>query len=398
MKKVKYLLSYLAISAAVLSFTACSDDDEPAATKDGIIADQNDPDLIVTELQGDITGEITLSASQNWILTGPLVVSEGGKLTIEAGTTIKAAAGGTNVYIAVERGGDIHAVGTAASPIKITSNAAAPASGDWGGLMIMGYAGITGGQSAVTEVVDFIYGGNDDADNSGSIAYLILDYTGARINGEKEFNGLTLYGVGSGTSISNVYLSEGDDDAIEFFGGTVNVSNILVVNAKDDMFDWTQGYKGTITNAYGIRESGFTAVSSDPRGIEGDGNLDGLTPGLNPQSNPTVTGMTLVNNSSAVIADFIKVRRGSSGSLTNVLVQQGAEAPAPGDVVDLDDSAGAANSAVAVTVKISGTNLEASNIDNTDKDANQISGNVTFNDTNTGATVAAFNWTNYFSM
>lgn len=399
MKKVKYLLSYLAIGAAVLSFTACSDDDdEPTATKDGIIADQNDPDLVEGDLQGEITGDITLAASKNWILSGPLVVIEGAKLTIEAGTTIKAEAGGTNVYIAVERGGEIQAVGTAASPIKITSNAASPASGDWGGLMLMGYAGITGGQSAVTEVVDFIYGGNDDADNSGSIAYMILEYTGARINGEKEFNGLTLYGVGSGTSISNIYISGGDDDAIEFFGGAVNVSNILVVNAKDDMFDWTQGYKGTITNAYGIRESGFTAVSSDPRGIEGDGNLDGLTPGLSPQSNPTVTNMTLVNNSSAVIADFIKVRRASNGSLTNILVQQGAEAPAPGDVVDLDDSNGAANSAVAVTVKVSGTNLDASNIDNTDKDANQISANITFNDTNTGATVAAFDWTNYFGM
>lgn len=398
MKKVNYFLSYLALAATAVAFNACSDDDEPVATKDGIIADQNDPDLDKDDLQGEITGTITLNAATQWILNGPLKVAEGAKLIIEAGATIKANAGGTNVYIAVERGGDIEAIGTAASPIKITSNAAAPAPGDWGGVLIMGYAPITGGQSAVTEVVDFIFGGNDAADNSGRLDYVIIEYTGAVINQEKEFNGLTLYGVGTGTTISNIYLKYGNDDAIEFFGGTVNVSNILVINAKDDMFDWTQGYSGTITNGYGIRESGFVAVSSDPRGIEGDGNLDGLTPGLNPQSNPTITNMTLVNNSTAAIADFVKLRRATKGTVTNLLVQQGAEAPAPGDVVDLDDSAGAANSAVAVTVKISGTNLDASNIDNTDKDANQISANITFNDTNTGATVAAFGWTNYFAM
>ena len=72
------------------------------------------------------------------------------------------------------------------------------------------------------------------------------------------------------------------------------------------MFDWTQGYVGTITNAYGIREAGFLAVTADPRGIEADGNLDGLTPAANPQSNATVTNVTLVNNSAAIIADFIK--------------------------------------------------------------------------------------------
>jgi len=347
----------------------------------------------VDDLQGEITGDITLAASEDWILTGALVVADGGSLTIEAGTTIVASAGGTNVYIAVERGAQIFVNGTAAAPVTMTSNAAAPASGDWGGLMVMGYAPITGGNTAVTEVVDFFYGGDNAADDRGDITYLVIEYSGARINGEKEFNGLTLYGVGSGTTVSNVMLSYGDDDAIEFFGGSVNVSNILVVNSKDDMFDWTQGYSGTITNAYGIRESGFVDVTSDPRGIEGDGNLDGLTPAATPQSNPTVTNMTLVNNSTAIITDFIKIRRNSGATVTNALVVQGANAPAPGDVVDLDDSAGKAAATTSVNVSISGTNLVDTNIDN---DNGGPIGTITFPGTaNTGTATTLFAWTGY---
>lgn len=401
MKMIKYF-TLLLLVGATLTFTSCSEDDpkkEPDPNepeqRDGVIEDQDDPDLFV-DLDAIVTGDITLSADSAWVLRGALIVKEGASLTIEAGTTIKADAGTTAIYIAVERGAQIFVNGTAAAPVKMTSNAAAPESGDWGGLMVMGYAPITGGQTAVTEVVDYFYGGSSATDDSGDINYLILEYTGARINDEKEFNGLTLYGVGSGTTINNIYISDGDDDAIEFFGGTVNVSNILVVNAKDDMFDWTQGYVGTITNAYGIREEGFVAVTADPRGIEADGNLDGLTPAATPQSNATVTNITLVNNSAAVIADFIKIRRNSSATITNALLKQGAAAPAPGDLVDYDDAAGVANASTATTLSIdatANTNLVDTNIDNTGT-AGTIA-TITFNGTQTGATTSAFAWTGY---
>ncbi|HEY3430176.1 MAG TPA: hypothetical protein VGK39_05815 [Cyclobacteriaceae bacterium] len=393
MKMMKYLM-FLLLVGATLTFTSCSDDDDPKEDSDDIIADQNDVDLDVDDLNGAITGDITLSANEDWLLTSALVVKEGGSLTIEAGTTILAEAGGTDVYIAVERGAQIFVNGTSTNPVTITSAATAPASGDWGGLMVMGHAPITGGNTAVTEVVDFFYGGSNATDDSGDITYLILEYTGARINGEKEFNGLTLYGVGSGTTVNNVSISDGDDDGIEFFGGTVNVSNILVIDAKDDMFDWTQGYIGTITNAYGIRQSGFTDVTSDPRGIEADGNLDGLTPAATPQSNATVTNITFVNNSTAVITDFIKIRRNSSATVTNALIIQGTSAPAPGDVVDYDDAAGVAAASTTVNVSLSGTNLDPANIDNTGT-AGTIA-TITFPGTaNTGANTAAFAWTGF---
>jgi hypothetical protein len=259
----------------------------------------------------------------------------------------------------------------------------------------MGHAPITGGQTAVTEVVDYFYGGSAPADDSGDITYLIIEYSGARINGEKEFNGLTLYAVGSGTTVSNVFIKYGDDDAIEFFGGTVNVSNVLALNPRDDMFDWTQGYVGTLTNVYGIREAGFEEVSADTRGIEADGNFDGLTPAATPQSNATVTGITLVNNSAAVIADFIKIRRNSGATVTNALVMQGAAAPAPGDVVDYDDGLGTAAATTTVNVTITGTNLAEGNIDNTNTGGNGIA-TITFPGVaNTGASTAAFAWTGY---
>ena len=391
MRMIKYSALFLLIAAA-LTFSSCSEDNPaPGELKDGIIEDQNDPDLVVSDLQGEITGDITLAAGESWVLTGALVVADGAKLTIEAGTTIEAAAGGTDVYIAVERNGEIEAIGTAAAPIRITSNAASPASGDWGGLLIMGNAQITGGASAVTEVVDFIYGGSDDTDNSGTISYLILEYTGARINGEKEFNGLTLYGVGSGTTINNIFINYGDDDAIEFFGGTVNISKLLVVNAKDDMFDYTQGYRGTATDVYMVRESGFTAVTSDPRGIEGDGNLDGLTPGLTPQSNPTVTNMTIENRSTAEFADVVKVRRGSSITATNIHVIWSATSPAPGDFVDMSDGAG--DAAATASVNISGTGAA---LDTNDNKPGSNDGTITIaNPANTGCSSGLFAWTGY---
>jgi hypothetical protein len=399
MKMFKSFLFMSALFASVL-MTGCDDDEPSVEETDGLIASQTDPDLVVGDLRGEIVGDITLNASEAWLLTGPLVVNDGATLTIEAGTTIKAQAGGTDVYIAVERGAKINAVGTAASPIKITSSATAPKSGDWGGLMIMGKAKITGGGLAVTEVVDFIYGNgvdSNDADDSGDLSYVILEYTGARINGEKEFNGLTLYGVGTGTTINNIAIFNGDDDGIEWFGGAVDVSNVLVVNATDDMFDWTQGWSGTATNVFGVREAGYDDVSSDPRGLEGDGNPDGLTPNSTPQSDATFVNVTIASYSTAgVINDVFKIRRGSKITMTNALAIWGDGVPAPGDVVDYDDGAGAAAPTSSVSVSLQGANLSASNVDNKlGADGAEIA-TITFPDTpNTGCSATLFAWTGY---
>ncbi len=389
---------FLMLTVIAGLFVACSgDDDNPTpdpggngdGVANGVITSLTDPDFNASGLKGNIGADIELPAGE-YILDGPLVVKAPFTLKINAGTTFKATAGGTNVYFAVEQGAKVDAQGSASAPIVFTSNAANPAPGDWGGVMIMGYAPLSGGGSAVTEVVDFFYGGDNTNDDSGILSYVRIEYSGARINGEKEFNGLTLYGVGKGTTINNIAVFNNDDDTIEFFGGSVNVTNLLVVNATDDLIDWTQGYNGTITNAYAIREAGYLDVSSDPRGIEADGNLDGLAPGQSGQSNPTVNGVTIVNNSAAVFSDIIKIRRGSAGTIVNALIIWGDNAPTNTDLVDCTDSLGDAAAATSVTL-VASSNIASAPVK---PGVNNATINVTTGTTG-GADTSVFGWTGY---
>lgn len=390
---------FLMLSVLAGVFTACSDDDSsnnnPGSGDgaNGVITSLTDPDYNPAALKGVIGANIELPAGE-YVLTGGLVVRAPYTLKLNPGTTIKAATGGTDVYVIVEQGAKLDAQGTAAQPITFTSNAATPQPGNWGGVILCGNAPISGGGTAVTEVVDHFYGGNDANDNSGKLDYVVIKYSGARINGEKEFNGLTLYGVGKGTSIKNIAIYNGDDDAIEFFGGTVDVTNLLVVNAKDDMIDWTQGYTGTITNAYAIREENFLSLSSDPRGIEADGNLDGNFPNHTGQSNPTVTGLTIVNNAPVALSDVIKIRRGSKATISNTLVRYGATATvAPGDLIDFTDAAGDAASGTSVIINATGTVLDLNDIQ---RGANSATVTATATaGTTGGADTTVFTWTGY---
>lgn len=395
MNTKKKLLMMTAIATGIL-FTSCSGDDDSGTDNgngngqaDGIITSLDDPDFNAESLKGKIQGTVTIPAG-TYVLDGPLVVQDGSELTIQPGAVFKARPGGTDVYLTVEQGAKIHAVGTAVQPIEFTSNSANPSPGDWGGVLLCGYAPISGGGEAITEVVNFIYGGDNPNDNSGTLSYIKISYSGAIINSEKEFNGLTLYGVGKGTTINNIAIFNGNDDSIEFFGGTVDVSNLLAVNAKDDLIDWTQGYTGTINNAYAIRESGFSLLSSDPRGIEADGNLDGLFPSQSGQSNPTLTGLTIVNNyTGAAIADIIKLRRGTGANISNCLIKWGEGVPAT-DLVDCTDSAGDAASGTSVNLTATSNIAEAP----IKPGVNNATVNVTVGSTG-GADVSALSWSGY---
>ena len=385
----KFLLTVLSISAFI--FTGCSLDDD-----DATVIIENPGGGTSQNLSGNLTSNLTLQSGIEYTLTGALFVKSGATLTIEAGVTVEALAGGTDVYIIVERGGRIVADGTAASPITFTSSATNPQAGDWGGLIVNGNAPLSrqsgSDSNAATEVNNTIFfGGSDASDNSGILNYIRLEYTGARIDDESEHNGLTLNGVGNGTTISNIAIFNGDDDAIEFFGGTVNASNILVVNAKDDMFDFTQGYTGTCTNLYGVREASYTAVTSDPRGVEADGNLDGNSPTDINQSVFTINGMTIINNGNGVqMSDAIKVRRGATATITNAYVVLGTGATYS-DFVDLDDSKGSATANTSVTVVGNTTN----GLDITDnKNAAGGTINATAGTTG-GADTSVFAWTGY---
>lgn len=310
MKKAIKNLSIL-FSATILSMTAisCSNDDDTTSDDDG--------GTPISELMGDITTDMTLDPSTNYTLSGILSVENGAKLTIPAGTTITTGVG-TDVYIAVQKGAQIDIQGTASAPVKMGPSTA----GEWGGLILLGDATTTAGTNATAEVGGLIYGGSNDTDNSGSIKYLVIEQSGAQINADSQYNGLTLYAVGSGTTIDNVAIINGTDDGIEFFGGTVNASNVYVQDLEDDAIDWTEGWNGTLTNTYVLHtQAGFsTAIEAD--GINNNPTISnftavsqvgGLALQFKAESGATITGLSLNGYDTAL--DFP-----NNGPITNVMI------------------------------------------------------------------------------
>jgi hypothetical protein len=284
-------------------------------------------------LVGSLTTDTTLDANVIYLLQGSLSVEAGATLTIPAGTVIIANADSgqeTETYIVVKKGAQIDIQGTESKPVVMTSTDQNP--GDWGGLVILGDAVTTEGVDATAEVGGFTYGGNNDTDNSGSISYLIINYAGAQINAESQYNGLTLYAVGSGTTIDNVAMLNGTDDGVEFFGGTVNATNMYFENNEDDAIDWTEGWSGSVTNAYISHTiAGFsTAVEAD--GFNNNPQLINLT-AISTQGGTALqfkkeSGATITNLYMAGYDTQIDMKDG--GALSNVQID-GADGVADGD-------------------------------------------------------------------
>ena len=277
----KRVLLFAAIVA--IAFTSCTvSNEEPG---DGFQVD-------ATNFKGNITqGTVTLNAGLEYNLTGALVVEDGAKLIIPAGTVIKAS-GGTSSYIAVAQGAQIFVDGTATNPVIMTSPKATPTPADGGGLVICGKAPTNKGETATAEVSDLTYGGTVTNDNSGSVRYLRVEYTGATFNGSKEFNGVSLFGVGSGTTFEYVQSYNGGDDGIEFFGGTVSGKYLVSTGSGDDSIDFADGWSGT--GEYWFISKGAKA------GIEGSNNGD------DGNASPTTT---------AVLRNISIVGPGSEGAL-----------------------------------------------------------------------------------
>lgn len=319
-KSIVQLMAIVTLSAGL--FTSCSSDNDNNSDdpKSSFVANPDNFTGVITD------GEVVLDASKTYKLTGKIQVNNGATLTIPAGTVIQGT-GGTKAYIAVAQGGKINVNGTAAKPVVMTSGLATKAAGDWGGLVICGKASINRDNgkttTAVSEVAELTYGGTNDTDSSGSIKYLRIEYAGAAFNSEKEFNGISFFGVGSGTTVDYVEAIHGADDGFEFFGGTVNTSNMISIGNEDDQFDWTEGWRGTNTNWYGKLDFG-----KGNRGIEADNFEFGYA--FAPISNPTITNITLVGpGSTAATANFaenqgIKLRRGTKAIITNVVLSSWA--------------------------------------------------------------------------
>lgn len=286
----------------------------------------------VVNLSGVYTQNLVLEAGTEYVVTGPVLMASGTTLTIPAGMTIKAEPVGVNAYIAIQQGAQISAVGSPSQPIVFTSNAGTPGSGDWGGLVICGRAPINSTadgstDTATSEVGGLSYGGNSDTDNSGMLQYVRIEYAGGAIDGNAELNGLSLYGVGNGTTIDHIQIFAGSDDGVEFFGGTVNVSQVAVVNCEDDSIDWTEGFTGTLTDVY------VQHGASHDKAFECDGyNTDFSNEG-GYFSAPTITNVTVIGTGIAGNEAF-RLREGTQGIFTNVVVTDFEEA------FDLDGDTG----------------------------------------------------------
>ncbi|WP_339623409.1 multidrug transporter [uncultured Winogradskyella sp.] len=331
MKKSKL---FLGLAIFGMLFNSCTTDD----TADIIINDNStgggsSPSGTIF-LAGTYTEDLTLDANNTYKINGSLIMAAGTTLTIPAGMVLEAEASGSDVYIAISSGAQIIANGTASNPIILTSDSPAPQAGDWGGLILLGDApinSVTGAATATSEIASLPYGGTDTTDNSGIIRYLRVQYSGGSADGQSENNGISFYGVGNGTTVQYIQVYEGKDDGVEFFGGTVNVDFVSVVNAQDDSIDWTEGYAGTITNAH------VSHGAEHDKGIEADGYNTDIGNNSSPVfwSKPTVTNLTIVGNGSDTGNEAIRLRAGTQGIFTNVLLEGFAEG------FDLDGNAGA---------------------------------------------------------
>lgn len=283
MKNFLNLKTIWMLIAAVGFLAACETTDD--VTDDNTDNTVDDKTVIVTE---NISSATTWETGKTYVLAGRITVLDGVTLTIQPGTIIKGQAGSeaNATALLVARGAKLMAEGTATQPIIFTSIAdeiepgqiASPnldpsLNGLWGGVIVLGKAPINADAASIQiEGVppsdsNGLYGGTDAADNSGVIKYISIRHGGANIGEGNEINGLTLGGVGSGTVVENVEIVANQDDGVEFFGGTVNVTNVVVWNNGDDAIDTDQGYIGTVDNIL-IVNPGDEAFELD--GPEGD--------------------------------------------------------------------------------------------------------------------------------
>ncbi|PRD46320.1 hypothetical protein [Sphingobacterium haloxyli] len=267
----------------------------------------------------------TLTADKNWKIDGVAYVEPGETLTIEPGTFITS--GDFKTYNDPEYGAQelrgvlvvpttakLIANGTPTAPIVFTSpNAAGQRNpGDFGGVVILGRARINQSQPQRIEGIpepagtNITYGSTNDTYNgesSGSLQYVRIEFAGFELSEANEINGLTLGGVGSGTTLSHIQVSWGRDDAFEFFGGTVNADHLVALSTDDDDFDFDFGYSGTIQYALSLKDPQSTnstsGGSSDSNGIESDNQGTQPYAGADPKTRPNLQNFTFlgINNS-----------------------------------------------------------------------------------------------------
>jgi hypothetical protein len=332
--------SILAFSVlASVALFSCSSDDDNNGGNTNTTTD-------VVSVTGSITGSVTWTSDKIYQLNQKVVVQDDATLTIQPGTIIKGSSGTGSLASAlvVARGGKLMAQGTATQPIIMTSiednitvgqtmgtNLDQNDRGLWGGLIVLGNAPCSfSGDVDALQIEGIpadddwgLYGGTDAADNSGVIKYVSIRHGGALIGEGNEINGLTLGGVGTGTEIDNIEVVANVDDGIEFFGGTVNASNLLVWAQGDDAIDIDQAYSGTIDNVV------VHLGDASDHAFEVDGP-EGTAAGSFTLQNASIFGNSITEN-----GEYADYRKAATGATNNVF----ASGFPAGKDVELDNDA-----------------------------------------------------------
>ncbi|MGH7560721.1 MAG: fibronectin type III domain-containing protein [Gemmatimonadales bacterium] len=288
----------------------------------------------------DITTSTTWTAANKYRLTGFIHVANGATLTLEPGTVIEGDFNVVGSSLFVLRGARIVANGTATQPIVFTSSrpVGQRQAGDWGGLIIVGNGIINRAAPVILEgtggtgnpQVDYA-GGTNNADDSGVLRYVRVEFAGYATAPDQELNSFTFAAVGSGTTMDHLEALNGLDDSFEWFGGAVDGKHFVSYNSGDDHFDMSEGYVGRLQfliayqNIAVIPRPQAGNISNDPQGIENDGcNGTNCTNGQNstPLTVPLIANFTLVgppagvNNQGSGLVGMM-LRRGTGGYYVN---------------------------------------------------------------------------------
>jgi len=292
-------------------------------------------DKPVYKLDADIVfmTDTVLTNDKHWVLKGRTAVGEdnanNATLYIEPGTTLIGESG--EDFLVARRGSKIEALGSASSPIIMTSiqdmTAQATAVGQWGGLVLLGNApsnlcdGNGDNVADDTELANCginaegdaaLYGGDNPTDNSGTLRYVVVKYAGKALGSGDELNGITFAGVGSETNVDYIQVHMNLDDGVEFFGGTVDVRHLVLTANGDDSFDWSFGWTGRAQYVLIKHDAAFVN-----RGIEGDNGE--AFPAATPLTNPVIANFTIIGADNGN-SEGILLRHGTAGKLHNMLV------------------------------------------------------------------------------
>ena len=280
----------------------------------------------------EISTDTTWTNDRIYRIQHQVFVNSGATLTIEAGTLILAR--GQNAVIVVEKGGKIMAEGRREAPIVMTCDAAVGQreSGCWAGLIVLGNAPMTRGTGLAEGVIPETrptYGGDDPMDSSGVLRYVRVEFAGVDFNPETQPNAFGFHGLGAGTVIDHIQAHEGEDDGIEFFGGTANCTHCVSSGSKDDSLDWAFGWTGTAQ---------YVFIQQDPQGdngIEADNDSQGFD--RTPRSHPHLYNVTLVggllSDPGSSSGDGMRIRVGTAITARNVVLTGFG-----GDALDVRDN------------------------------------------------------------